>query len=302
MQNHKKCVCFHSCRVCCCCCCCCCWVCVFAYLCVFVCVFAVAVGLWLFLLLLLWIHRLMLRFSVWLLIDPHVDSCLQESKSLPLTNLLLFVSAPITPCPGLSFLMELRRTWPNKHLATSAPTKPLISEVIVAITSWEPPRLRYSKITQILITLGPHTAVKNAPNPLFVQSLSRRCFQGCSQEGPKLSEIRPQSKSDCFRKQSCFKFGRIFSIFGPPWLQVCNPGNNRQHASWTNLGLGCFRAFATQTQTMVWVSLPKNADHGLSFSFPWWIQSLGWYEFGLRLAWAMAAWVRSGEVRTLGWV
>ena len=36
---------------------------------------------------------------------------------------------------------------------------------------------------------------------------------------------------------------------------------------------------SSQIQTMVWVSLPRSLDCGLSFSFLWQIQSLGWSEF-----------------------
>ena len=78
---------------------------------------------------------------------------------------------------------------------------------------------------------------KNAPNPKFVQNLSRRLFSGFQSGGPKF--VKNLSKIWKFvRKFSFFKFPTNFWRIWVPLTGT--PKNNRRDKFWTNLGFGAF--------------------------------------------------------------
>ena len=98
-----------------------------------------------------------------------------------------------------------------------------------------PPSL-FSKVTgcQELRTLFPHTAFKNAPNPKFVQILSRRFFFGVPIRGTQICQKFVKNLKICPEIVVFQIFDKFLRNLGPPdW----NPEKNRRDKFWTNLGV-----------------------------------------------------------------
>ena len=112
-----------------------------------------------------------------------------------------------------------------------------------------------------LRNLFPLTAFKNAPNPKFVQYLSRRLFLGVLVGGGKnLKKIVKICKTVIFRQ-----IRTIFFKFLAPRLEP--PKNNRRDKFWTNLGFGAFLN-AVRGKRVRKQSVPSNWDPDSRASIP----------------------------------